>query len=473
MKSILKTVIFSLIFLCLFRFWCAIIYPNTSIFDGRNENSYMNYAGVENLPDGSLDYVAIGSSNIYLDVNPVEILENYGIIGCNYTAPTQPLYISYYYLCELLKQQKPKVVFLDCFGITYMHAAWESYAHLALDYFPLNREKQRVINKLPYNTEEFYFPFTLYHSRWNSLYKSDFIGLQYDKNEDFLGYVPTTTIVECGMPLLSIDLNEKFEIPEDNRKALDDIRELCNTNSIELVLIKTPNASWTINCSDACEEYANQYGIPYIDFNGYKSPVDIDIKMDFCDGGAHLNIYGANKVSNYLGLYLKENYGILDKSKENDFSYFQDYGKRLNHYLSVFNMKQIQDFKSYVDILDDNYYVLIAGRNDENSQLITEYLEEKYKCNINSLTYSGIVDGDDIVIEKSSDGISYIEKKMGNDIFYLETNNKEEKRPLKIQINYQNYAKDGIFDVVVYDKIYNEVVDTFCIQNDEMLSIYR
>lgn len=472
MKSILKVIIFSLIFLCLFTVWCDIIYPNTSIFDGRNENSYMNYAGVENLPSGSLDYAAIGSSNIYLNINPIEILENYGIIGCNYTAPTQPLYISYYYLCELLKQQKPKVVILDCYGITYMHAAWESYAHLALDYFPLNREKQKVINKLPYNSEEFYFPFTLYHSRWNSLYKSDFIGLQYDKNEDFLGYVPTTTSVECGMPLLSIDLGEKFEIPEDNIKALDDIRELCNTNAIELVLIKTPNASWTVNCSDACEEYAKQYDIPYIDFNGYKSPIDIDIKTDFCDGGAHLNIYGANKVSNYLGLYLKENYNMLDKSKENVFHYFQDYDKRLNHYLSVFDMKQIQDFKSYVEAIDDNFYILIAGRNDENSQMIVEYLKEEYQCNISGWAYNGIVDGNKI-IEENGDEISCIEKKIGDDIFYLETNNAEGKKTLKIQVNYQNYAKDGIFDVVIYDKMYNKVVDTFCIQNDEMLSIYR
>ena len=76
MKSILKVIIFSLIFLCLFTVWCDIIYPNTSIFDGRNENSYMNYAGVENLPSGSLDYAAIGSSNIYLNINPIEIWNN-------------------------------------------------------------------------------------------------------------------------------------------------------------------------------------------------------------------------------------------------------------------------------------------------------------------------------------------------------------------------------------------------------------
>lgn len=474
MRKILKPVLFGFIFISLFVKWNRILLPNTSIFDGRNENSYMNYEGFENLPHDSLDYAVLGSSNVFMNVNPIKVWENHGISGYAYASPAQSFYTTKYYLVELLKKQNPKVIFVDCWGITYGHTI-ESYTHLGLDYYSLSADKFEAIRQLPYELEEFYFPFTLYHSRWNNLYKSDFKGQQYDFNEDFLGYVPTYMIQECMIPLLSTDKIEGFEaqIAKDTENLLLEMQAICEENSVDLVLIKTPNAGWTIDMSDICEKFATEHGMAYIDFNGYKSPVEIDLTVDFCDGGHHLNIYGANKISDYLGGWIKEHYKIYDDKNDSSYSYYNKFVESLEHYGLVSELKQQTDFNTWMSLADDeNLYILLAGENNESTAMIVEQLKNQYGCGINDRVYTAIIN-QGVIDEMSSGDMLCMERTVAGNQIYLEANQSDDKRRTKIQLNYQNYSKNGLFNVVVYDKRYNKVIDNFSIQNDELLTIVR
>ena len=49
------------------------------------------------------------------------------------------------------------------------------------------------------------------------------------------------------------------------------------------------------------------HDIKYNDLNLIYKDLGIDFEKDTADGGDHLNIYGAKKVSKYLGDYLNDN----------------------------------------------------------------------------------------------------------------------------------------------------------------------
>ena len=56
----------------------------------------------------SLDFVFVGSSQLYAHIAPAVLWRDYGITSYDFAANEQPLWISYFYIKEALKTQKPK-----------------------------------------------------------------------------------------------------------------------------------------------------------------------------------------------------------------------------------------------------------------------------------------------------------------------------------------------------------------------------
>ena len=56
----------------------------------------------------SLDFVFIGSSQMFTSVVPAVLWEEYGITSYDFGANEQPMYLSYYYIKEALKYQDPR-----------------------------------------------------------------------------------------------------------------------------------------------------------------------------------------------------------------------------------------------------------------------------------------------------------------------------------------------------------------------------
>ena len=58
----------------------------------------------------SLDFVFVGSSQMFTTVVPAVLWEEYGITSYDFGNNEQPMYLSYYYIKEALKYQKPKTL---------------------------------------------------------------------------------------------------------------------------------------------------------------------------------------------------------------------------------------------------------------------------------------------------------------------------------------------------------------------------
>mgnify|MGYP007067337086 CR=1 FL=1 len=60
--------------------------------------------------EDTLDFVFVGSSQLYADIAPAVLFSEYGITSYDFCANEQPLWISYYYIKEALKLPGNKIL---------------------------------------------------------------------------------------------------------------------------------------------------------------------------------------------------------------------------------------------------------------------------------------------------------------------------------------------------------------------------
>ena len=85
-------------------------------------------------------------------------------------------------------------------------------------------------------------------------------------------------------------------------------------------------------------EYAEKYKLPYINFYELIDTLKIDYETDTYDGGLHMNLNGADKLSDYLGQWLMEKYPLTDYRTDKKMS--QIYDKKVRIFE---NMKKEQE----------------------------------------------------------------------------------------------------------------------------------
>ena len=127
------------------------------------------------------------------------------------------------------------------------------------------------------------------------------IGL-YDKVKELL---KDFEIVE----LSGIQPNPKYD-----PSVLEGVK-LCKENDVELVLVKAPTLYpyWYEEWDDQIKDFADENDLTYINFLDYQDEIGLDWTKDTYDGGLHLNLAGAEKLSEYFGQILANDFKISDR----------------------------------------------------------------------------------------------------------------------------------------------------------------
>ena len=166
------------------------------------------------LKRDSLDVAFIGSSQIFTSINPLLIWKEYGIFSYDMTSSVQRIWISKYYIQEVLKYQSPKVIVLEVMEFSDESPNDENRNRKALDYMKFSKEKidaiRESIKGCPDETMISYiFPFIRYHERWNSLTSEDFSYFTSEKKSYMHGYDPRYNVevqpIEQFLPHESVD----------------------------------------------------------------------------------------------------------------------------------------------------------------------------------------------------------------------------------------------------------------------------
>lgn len=505
MKKTLKIILFVMIGALLF-----IMLQKILISDANLASHALAIPDVLYKNNVNIDVLFVGPSHTANGVSPMQIYESSGIVSCNMGTGKQPLAASYYILKDTYVKHDLKAVVLDASALFYENEgdneAWRdvldnmNYSSIKLEFI---RDYEGVHGGSGWVTAA--FPMLQYHSRWNQLGKNDF---HKGKDQSFLiasgvcARVAGTGISfdqiaenerrvhkDVKYTLSASEGNEVVELEEDSNlfpevlsenamQYLLKTKKFCDENGIKLILTKIPTmttfttmgGSWTANKSEMVKNVAEQNDIIYIDCI-YDHDVGINWMEDTHDYGAHLNIKGAIKVSNWFADYLANSQQI--RAQENRF--FDEQLVKYQKLRTAALLQSEQDFDSYLQrLLDEKskWVVIMAvcddgvgGMTDIDYQMLMQ-MKQMLLRNVKVCdSYIAVIDAGRPKYEAVSDESTTYDSDINGHNLYIYSSGAVEHPGVSISIDGTEYAQ-GIsgLNIVVYDKETQMVIDSVTFQ---------
>ena len=316
MKKIKKIILFLLTFVILLWVCSTMIQVVVRNTKGAISGRSRVFASVSAEKKNTIDVLVAGDSESYTSVSPMDLWDKTGIAAYDCGQPGQRIQETYYMLKTAFKTQSPKLVVFET-NTMFRNPGMLKNLQLSLTE-PLG----------------FYFPVFKYHNAWKALFDGPG-GLK----TSYKGFEIRNKVVSYeGDEEYMKETKDKEEIPEVVRIYMDKIRNLCRKNGADLLLVSAPSPkNYNYKKHNALKEYAQETKLTYVDLNLRYRDIGIDWKKDSYDRGDHLNIRGARKVTEYIGKYLKENYQLPDRRKDNNWKewnelagqYFEELKKKI------------------------------------------------------------------------------------------------------------------------------------------------
>lgn len=270
--------------------------------------------------DMNHDVVFVGDCELYENISPQVLWDEYGINSYIRGSAQQLIWQSYYLMEETLRYEKPKAIVFNVLSLKYNEPQKEAYNRMTLDGMRWSASKVHSIeaSMMPEeNFIEYVFPILRYHSRYSSL------------TEDDLTYLFRKDAVTHNGYYMRVDVRPAENVPEgkplgdytfgDNAMSyLVKMTELCEANDVELILVKAPSLYpyWYEEWDEQVETFAKENNLKYYNFLKVTEEIGLDFSEDTYDAGLHLNLSGAEKLSRYFGQILSGECGIESRRGE-------------------------------------------------------------------------------------------------------------------------------------------------------------
>ena len=266
------------------------------------------------------DVIFIGDCEVYENFSPQILWEEYGINSFIRGSAQQLIWQSYYLLEDTLRYETPKVVVFNVLSMKYNEPQKEAYNRMTLEGMRWSMSKVNAIKASVTDQEQFLdyvFPILRYHSRWSEIKGDDFRYMFDTKKVSHNGYYMRVDVKHAGTIPDPKPLAD-YRFGENAYAYLDRMTALCKEKGIQLVLIKAPSLypHWYDEWEEQMEEYAEENDLLYINFLDLIDEVGLDFQTDTYDGGLHLNLSGAEKLSRYFGTLLTEQTEVSDRRGE-------------------------------------------------------------------------------------------------------------------------------------------------------------
>ena len=265
---------------------------------------------------GDHDVIFIGDCEVYANFNPMELYREQGITAYVRGTSQQLIWQSYYILEETFRYEIPKVVVYNVNAMRYSEPVSEAFNRLTIDQMKWSSQKVGIIQASMMEEENFWsyvFPILRYHSRFDELTREDLTYLLKFRDNTWNGHLVNQEVNPVGT-LPTKRMLPDYQFGDICYEYLDKMRQLCEENGVELILIKAPSLYpyWYEEYDVQIQDYADKYGLTYYNFLNDVDAIGIDYQTDTYDGGLHLNLQGAKKLSHWFGKILAENHGLED-----------------------------------------------------------------------------------------------------------------------------------------------------------------
>ncbi len=316
---------------------------------------------------GEYDVLFFGDSQITYGVAPLEIYKKYGIPSYNLGNANSTMALTYWTMMNALQYASPKAVVI---GVKDIELAGRipdrlERVHQALDGFPMSRVKLAAVRDLASDAteaeetrrlllQEMLFPLAKYHGRWRSLGAED-LHPAYNEQKGSVLRVGVTDPDE-EHPLVGPE-----ELAEEEGEGYVYLRRMieeCRRRGIGTVLMLAPHRVRpdSLRAAHTAGRIAGEYGVPMLNFADMDSVVDY--YTDCYDPASHINPSGVRKVSDYLGRYLSEHFGLPDRRREEAYAHWQDeVDAYIDYKLTLFD--EADDFRSRLMLMHDEDFSLV------------------------------------------------------------------------------------------------------------------
>lgn len=315
LKTLLSIGAVLLVFALLLTFATLLLQPKymTDLEEGSFISQYYREAG-------NHDVVFVGDCEVYANFSPMEMFRQEGITAYVRGTSQQLIWQSYYVLKETLRYETPKVVVFNVNSMRYGAPVSEAYNRLTIDRMRWSAEKVGIIRASMTEEENFFsyaFPILRYHSRFDELKTEDLQYLFRREDNTWQGYQMNKGVVPVeSLPTKRVLSSYAFE--DICWEYLDKMRVLCREKGVELVLIKAPSLYpyWYEEYDTQIRTYADQHGLKFYNFTESIEDIGLDFSTDTYDGGLHLNLDGATKMSAWFARILAEEHGLADHRED-------------------------------------------------------------------------------------------------------------------------------------------------------------
>ena len=470
--------------------------------------------------DSNIQVLVLGTSHVYCGLDAMSVYRESGITVYELATSAQRIEISRAVLEDALKHTKPEYVFLDA-SMFFQTGGLRTYYRRALDNMAFGPGKVRLAWIFANRFEEdhlasgflsAFFPIYEYHDKWRELTQADF-SFSEKRNLFNKGSLYTAPLVRAAVTdvatMNAVDVQiaselesaqsaengkesgkgaknstiESREVLAENVDNLLEMKRMCDEAGARLRLFKVPSlynprnysGAWTLSKSRAIKAMSAECGIEFLDLMYDDVGMELDWHADTKDGGKHLNVSGAKKVSDFMTSYLQDTCGLKGEANRHYEADLPIYNQLDSHV----RLLSIKDMASYLETLRnmDDICVFFVCHKDMRNNLKPEDmaslsafgLKTDFENMVDGAAYLAIVDSGEAIYEEMSE--LKLEKKGTLDdglTYQLFSGGWYSGRGSMIKLNGKDYSMKHLgINVVVYNKQSQTVLDSLCFDTNK------
>lgn len=361
LKSVLKGSMFLLLLTVGFCYFSEVLLWKTSadinLYNGRH---------FYETEEHTIDVMFFGNSHCFCTINNAVLYENYGIASYNFSAGAQQIGTTYYFMKEALEYQSPKAMLVEISSfIDYEQSQGDVYRNaLALrpgeNYYKNIEYINSITDGRVGEVLDLALQWPITHTRYAELEEEDYHDYHYFQR----GFRASFAKNEYGLPE---GLSETGTVPleEDVVFYLEQMLALAEEHETELIFFASP---YIIGQEDqmiynAVGAYLEEKGITFFNFATEENLAGIDYTTDIWNTG-HVNVYGSEKVTRYLGEYLKRELDLPDRRGDEAYELWEldaKYFKRLEQENALVNANDTEAYFEGLKTLDNLCVITIEG----------------------------------------------------------------------------------------------------------------
>lgn len=287
----------------------------------------------------ALDMVYIGGSAAFVYWQPLRAWKEYGFTSYNLAVNTIQAESIEYLMKHALRYQEPECFVIDARAFQY-YTVEGSEAGLrnasdSLDFFSPDRWGM-VHDYLDHHDigEEgdmlsFYLDISKYHTNYSALGdKANWDRIDNAGKAEWKGFEWIPKLEHLEAPA-AFGTDTRAELLEGDLDALCSLLEFCQEKELRVLFVVCPY--WIEEEHqekyNTIEDIVASYGFGFLNTNEYYDEMGIDFSTDFYNTD-HVNCYGAEKYTAFLGKYIDDHYNLPDHRGESEYAEWdEDFGR--------------------------------------------------------------------------------------------------------------------------------------------------